>query len=252
LDTPSLRASKEKFTLRRTILLISVLSGLILPGWLRAEGAKDARHLLLPYIGYQFMNGEQVGASFYYSTRDSYNPDTLLVYSGSYAGERSVKSPVFGLLYRYRFNDRIHFEGSLATANDGKTLKYPVAIQYYNFNVISWELTVQRRNTVMASAGASYDLPIPKEWLGATLRAGVGYAWRKVKVKSSLPDATLNFSDAERMLTAKAGIDVTFWSQSFLVLQGGVSYTRFMPTKSGVDPFGGIGWQFSVFPVWSE
>ena len=237
--------------MRRTILLISVLSGLILPGWARAEGAKDARHLLLPFIGYQFMNGEQVGAGYNYTQRDPYNPDTLLVYSGSYAGERSVKSPVFGLLYRYRFNDQIHFEGSLAIVNDGKTLKYPVAIQYYNFNVTRSEVTVQRRNTAMASAGASYDLPIPKEWLGATVRAGVGYAWRKIKVKSSLPNAILNATDAERMLTARAGIDVTFWSQSFLVLQGGVSYTRFMPTN-GVDPFGGTGWQFSVFPVWSE
>jgi len=233
-------------------IILTILTLLTIAATASAEGARESRFLILPYLGYQAMDGENVGYAFTARLHHIYFPDSITYISGSGSGERSINAPVFGLAYRYCHNKLFHCELALAIIHDGTTLKYPIS--YYDEYERSrqCELTVERKNSLLGSLDLVYTLPAPVRWFDIGIRAGGGYAWRRIKVRTSSFAVDGSSDDAKGMILSRAGIDLTFWKDKQLVFQGSLFYIHFIPTNTEVDPFGGLGWRMSFFPIWSS
>ena len=235
----------------------ALLAALILlsAGAARGEGAREARHLILPILGYQSLNGEQTGLDY---TARIYMQlfDSTIVVSSSTSGERDVRAPMFGLLYRYSPNQLLFGELTMGVIHDKTTFGYKVEIPIYNFTSVV-NTSVSRSNTTIVNLDGGCRVRLPIKWVEPALRAGVGYAWRDVKFVA--PDdptntfqITSHIHDAGSMLAARAGLDVTLWKESALVATGSLYYQQFYPSGENSNAFGGMGWRMSFFPVWRD
>jgi hypothetical protein len=218
--------------------------------------AREAKHTILPIVGYQFANDEDRGIDWErIFLGGSGFPDTVVVFSGSAQAKLSTKSPVLGALYRYRMNDRFQIEGSMTVIQDRTSFVYPVHTEFYGFLIRS-SIKITRQNTAQVAGGACYTFDTPYPWLTGLAQFGAGYAWRDIEYSWGQGEATgiiatIDPLDASKMMTVRGGVDFSIWSDQSLLLQGGMNYTQFIPMDTDAKPFGGIGWRFSVFPLWS-
>lgn len=257
-----LGSSDQSHTWRRSnlrvllVLLAAAAPALATEGELM-PGARNAQHVILPFVGYQYLNGEQRGVDwrFDYVTGGYGLPDSILHFEASPRAERDIKTPVLGLMYRYRFHGDFQVEAAASLLQDRALFTYPVVTDYFGYQ-FSDSIKVQRRNTTTLTAAACYAFRTPYSWLSGALNFGGGRAWRSIEASwddGGYSDAYRSFTllDADQMWVLKGGVDLSFWSGDNLLLQGGLSYTNYFPVDSKLDPFGGIGWRFSVFPIWS-
>jgi hypothetical protein len=237
----------------RAVLLTALL--LCSAGTVYGGGAREAKHLILPVLGYQSLNGEQIGVDY---TAWIYLQlfDSTIVVNSSRRSERDARAPMFGLLYRYSPNRQYFGEVTIGVIHDKTTFGYKVEIPVYNFTSVV-NTSVSRSNTTILNLDGGYRFQLPVKWVEPAARLGVGYAWRSVKFIS--PDdpsntfqITSRIHDAANMLAARAGLDVTLWKESALVATGSLYYQQFYPSGVNTDPFGGFGWRMSFFPVWRD
>lgn len=221
--------------------------------------SKQARHTLLPIVGYQYLNGEQRGIDWnldFHTGENSGFPDSVFHYSGSYRDEDDFSPPALGLLYRFRYNERLLFQASGVVLQDRKNFSYPMFYQFFGFTART-RIEVERRNTSWLNCGAAYEFNTPLKWLTGLAQIDLGYAFRDIiRQRNDLEnDNSSSFNvkivEDDKMFSLRGGVDMTIWRQENLILQLGVSYAQFFPIENDVDSFGGFGWRFSVFPVWS-
>ncbi len=209
---------------------------------------RNSRHVIMPFVGYQMMNGEQVGYDY-----ESYLifPDTTI--SESRRVDRDSQYPVVGAAYRYNFKPPFFAELSLGVILNGETITHAGSYTIWTFPV-RFNIATSRSNTYIAAISGAGSFNLPVKWLTADVHAGVGYAWRDINVNPSLefmkPD--IKIVDTEQMLQVNGGFSLNLWRNDLISLKGGLHYTQYLPLDSDIDPFGGIGWQFSLFPVWSN
>lgn len=224
----------------------------------QVSSAREARHLLTPFIGYQILNGEEVGANFTLTQTSPFFPDTVFSWSQLMTGERSAKAPALGFAYRYFANPIIGFEATAGVIHDQTTLNYPAALDVFGFTQ-RWDVNVMRQNTAFLTAGGFYLLPKLRNWLDISLKASIGYAQRSITTNrggttiasGTVTTTTFDFDDTEKMLSWSAGADFTLWRGDLLLLRGGLMWTQYSPIGADVSKFGGLGWQINLFPFWS-
>ncbi len=213
---------------------------------------RQSRHVIMPFIGYQVLNGEQVGYEY-----ESYVPQYLFfsdtTISASRKIERDSHSPVIGAAYRYNFMPPFFAELSLGVMLNGETIVHAGSYEIWTYPV-RFNIGSSRSNTYVAAVSGAGSFNLPLKWLTADVHGGVGYAWREIKVNPSLefmkPDIELY--DTAQMLRVNGGFNLNLWRGDIIAITGGLQYTHFIPLDTGIDSFGGMGWQFSLFPVWSN
>ncbi len=221
--------------------------------------SRRSRFLFLPLLGYQSMDGEQIGFNYnFYQEVSSFGMDTISTASGTENRERNVRVPMFGLMYRFRPNYQLNCDATLAIIHDGTSNKYRIDILFFK-RTTSLEVRISRGNTVLGMLELGYNIPLPgslmgvnMKWLGLSVSGGLGYALRSIKVHNDYQNVlTINHKNSESMLSMRFSGDLTLWRQDQLVIMGSLFYTRFIPSDSDIDPFGGVGWRMAVFPIWS-
>jgi len=249
------------------VIIIAVLTiGLGLSPAQAAKKKKDimqtrrARHIILPLIGYQGMNGEKIDFSYNCVIHvDWAGLDSTFLSDSTISRERSVEAPMFGLIYRYRPSYDLNCDLTLAVIHDGQSWSHNVIMDVYGNSQIL-PISISRGNTVFGSVEIGYNLPIPIRWFGLSVNGGLGYAYREIKVHNpwvtfSTQSGTVNLNtennDAESMLMLRFGGELVLWKQNQMVILGSLYYSQFIPTNDDTDPFGGIGWKMSFFPIWS-
>lgn len=213
-------------------------------------GVKGARHVILPYIGYQMINGEKVGYK-YSDLYFDYVTNLLATKDTSYSSESDDSTPELGLSYRYLASDLVTVEVMLSVLENKTDLEYPVTYNASYYTQRS-KVSISKGNTVKLAGGALFNLPSPIKWLSPTARLAVGYAWRDVNVKSSRRTETVSTYAAADMYVIQGGVDVSVWSKENMLIEGSLFYTHYIPTDSDIDAFGGLGWGIRVFPIWSN
>lgn len=239
---------------------------IILLSTLPAFGADDldignprlAKHTLLPIVGYQYLNGQQRGVDWDMTFRTYQQDgfaDSTFYYNGKFRGEDDLEPPVLGLLYRYRFDEMIVLQASAVVIQDRARFVYPLTLDFFGFTRRD-EIVVERGNTSWLNIGAAYDFKTPLTWITGLAQVDVGFATRNIQRHNAIAegqgaDIKVTILEDENMFTVRGGLDFTLWKNDNLILQGGLNYSQFFPIETEVDPFGGLGWRFSVFPVWS-
>jgi len=250
---------QRSFSIHLLIVFTLVLCALPVNGAEDEVSSRNSRHLLMPLLGYQAMDSEQM--SFFYNVNLHVHfggIDTTFYADSSYIQERSVDKPMFGLIYRFRPSHQLNCDFTFAVIHDGESQSYKSVVDLWGFKRTE-EMTVSRGNTAFCAADIGYNLPMPVKFLGLSVSGGVGYAWRSVKSDNDklLSDATGIYTlttsnvDAESMYMFRIGADMSLWKQNQLIIMGSLFYTQFVPTDSDIDPFGGIGWRMMIFPIWS-
>jgi len=221
--------------------------------------SRRSRFLFLPFLGYQSMDGEQIGFNYdFYQEINFGGLDTIATASGVENSERNVRAPIFGLMYRFRPNYQLNCDATLAIIHDGTSNKHRIDILLFGFTT-PLDVSISRGNTVLGMLELGYNIPLPgsligfnMKWLGLSVSGGLGYAFRSVKVHNAYQNyLTIDHKNSERMLSMRFNGDLTLWRQDQLVIMGSLFYTQFIPSDSDIDPFGGIGWRIAVFPIWS-
>lgn len=213
-------------------------------------GVKGARHVVLPYVGYQMINGEQVGYNYsdlYYD----FDTETVATKDLSERNEVDESIPELGLTYRFVVTNLISAELALSTLENKDVHEYPVSYDASYYTQRS-KVSVSKGNTTKLTGGAIVNVPCPIQWLAPAVRVNFGYAWRDVKATSPRPNETVGSIDASDFYVLQGGVDLSIWSDKNMLIEGSMFYTLFMPTDSDLDSFGGIGWGMRVFPVWSN
>ncbi len=236
-------------------IIISIFALTQLAGAAKTElpGSRGAKHIILPIIGYQNLNDEKIGFNYFNEFYDPIFNQYNRVEIDSTA-RRSVTSPVLGVLYRYSPLRQIHAELSLSAIHDAENLRYDIRYLRNEETGYTSSSTVEvsRSNTVVAAVDLILTPPLSSPVrLTPGLRLGGGYAWRKITVSTRGMSETASAMDADAMWALHAGIDMTLWSEKNFLIEGSISYTRLIPIDGDSEPFGGIGWKVSVFPIWS-
>jgi len=213
------------------------------------KDTRGAKHMIIPFIGYQTLDGEEVGYIYSDIFYDFLN-DTLVDIEAAGSGERNVYVPELGITYRYMPADLLTAELSLSAIHDQDKLEYQI---HYEVNEISEKsrISVQRKNTIFTSLSLIVNFRTNVNWLAPSIRLSGGYAWREISVKTHGYRDHASVSDANEFYIVRGGIDLSIWSNNNFLIEGSLYYTQFIPTDSDVDPFGGIGWRIGVFPIWS-
>jgi len=260
----------------RRFLLIFTLSAFMIalfatPGWTaegdKVLGTRYARHLVLPILGYQTMDGEQKDFYYQIDLRVDIRSagillDTSLVSDSTIIRERSISAPMFGLIYRFRPSHQLNCDLTLAVIHDGYSEKYRLSAEVLEGYTEFYELSVSHGNTTWGNIDIGYNVPIPIKWLGLAVNGGGGYAWRRIMVRNDFEDFSsqvgwLKISTYPKkkedmfMAAARGGIDMTIWKQDMMIIMGSIFYTQFFPADTDIDPFGGFGWRMAFFPMWS-
>jgi len=221
--------------------------------------SRNSRHLLLPMMGYQTMDSEQMEFSYQAVFNVHFGGlDTTFYADSSISRERSVDKPMFGLIYRFRLTHQLDFDFTFAVIQDGESQSYTSVIDLWGYKQTE-QMSVSRGNTSFGALDVGYNLPVPLKFLGLSVNGGVGYAWRRIKENNNktISDVggtytlTTSHKDADSMYMLRGGASFSLWKQNEMIVIGSVFYTRFIPTVSDIDPFGGIGWRIMIFPVWS-
>jgi hypothetical protein len=213
--------------------------------------ARTATHLIFPFIGNQYLNGDKTGMSYTY---DYVFPQDTSHYhlAANYESSHDSKAPIFGVAYRYRFSDWWLGEASIAMAQNEATYKYGIKRYYLTYVLPTLNIKVAKKTMMMFNLEAIHEFDSPLSWLGMMARVGVGYAWRSVEVGVDDPAINAKALDAQKMFTFNGGVDFSLWKGDALMLDGALTYTQFMPISSDAGSFGGIGWRIGVFPIWGE
>ena len=250
---------------RFSLFLLTLISAIvcILPAEARGEiiSTRQAKHLLMPYLGYQALENEKMDFTYHAIFRYYFaGVDTTFFVDSTLNQERNIKAPMFGLMYSFRPNHMINLDVAAAMIHDGKSYNYQVEIPIFDYSSV-YDLYLIRGNTYFGCIDAGYNLPIPVKWFTMTLRGGGGYAWRKVKVRNDYESSDSQEDDygliisiiqrnADALYVTRGGLDLTLWRKNQMIITGSLFYTYYTPTDSEIDPFGGIGWRMSFFPVW--
>ncbi len=240
-----------------TLILLSI-STLVFAAE-QIPSAKEARHILMPFIGYQILNGEEVGVEYTLTQTSSFFPDTVFTWSQHITGERNAKAPVLGFSYRFKITPQYGCEAIAGVIHDQITLNYPSALEVYGFTQ-RWDVKVTRKNTSFLTVGGFLMLPNLVNWLDISTKVSIGYAHRSISTNrggttiasGTVTHTTFGFDDAKNLFVWNIGADFTLWRSDLLLLRGGLMWNQYEPIGADVKSFGGIGWQVNLFPFWSK
>jgi len=218
--------------------------------------SRSARHTILPIVGYQYQNGVQTGLDWdvtFQTTGEFGFEDSTFHHSGSFRNTDDLEPPILGLLYRYRLNEKMLLQGSAIVIQDRSRREYPVTFEFFGFTQ-RHQFSIERRNSNWLNAGGAYEFDTPLNWLSGIAQLDLGMAFREIRRESTMMvDAyELKLVEDEKLFTVRGGVDMTLWKDDNLIMQFGFNYAQFIPMETDADPYGGLGWRFSVFPVWSD
>ncbi len=250
-----------KILLSLAIVIIFGISNIGFAEDLDSITMTNAKHILMPFVGYQTMNGEQSGYTL--SLHIPGSAQTLfqdIDVNQSKTFEKDQKFSVIGGIYRYRIHSLFYTDLSFGMILNKKTVAYPITFQILNQSS-RFDIPVSRSNTLYSGLDLVSKMPYTLKLLGTVLNAnarfGGGLSWRSIKntgrnAYQGLDGTYLNLeiNDAEQLPYFRGGVDFSLFRSEMLVLNVTVLYTQYMPMESDGDPFGGIGWQFSLFPMW--
>ncbi|MBT3232431.1 MAG: hypothetical protein HN356_06400 [Calditrichaeota bacterium] len=212
---------------------------------------KQARHLIIPFIGYQTLDGEEVGYTYSttYFERVGNSIDSFYVERNG-SSERNVTIPELGISYRYMPLDLLHAELSLSTIHDKVHLEYPVRYEQQGYTVRR-QVLVERKQTSLSTMSLILNIPDVWDWLRSSLKVSGGYAWRVIDYEAGQGREAIGVTDSKELYVARAGLDLSYWSGKNFLLETSISYSAFIPTSGENASFGGLGWRISVFPIWN-
>lgn len=213
---------------------------------------RRARHVLMPFIGVQTIDGEKVGFSYVNQFWDFSLRDTVYI-NVSETGQYSKTVPELGLIYRYMPTGVLGAELAISAIQDETELEYSYLIDIFGGYSLPDEIIVSRQSTVASSACLLLNLPVPVRWITSGIRIGGGYAWRNITTKTNLglTSSKPDYIEASETFMLKGGLDFGFWSSNNFLFQTSISYTRFFPQGDDLDVYDGFGWRVSFFPIWS-
>ncbi|MBC8465987.1 hypothetical protein H8D57_03080, partial [bacterium] len=182
--------------------------------------ARTSQHLIMPFIGYQTLNGEKTGFNYSFGYIDYFETSIDTVDRiGEY--ERDIYTPELGIVYKYNPIDLLSLELSLSTVHDKVSIRYPIIFESRGFNnkeIIS----ISRRNTMISSLTVLLNLPSPVKTMKPSIRFGGGYAFRDITMDNPgyYLDEKIEAIDAKELYVYRAGIDLSIWSKSNFIIEG--------------------------------
>lgn len=216
---------------------------------------REARHSIIPFLGYQATYGDQAGLDYSLQVEDPNFPGEVFGSSYSSHWKFDRKSPVVGLQYRYRITDAISADATVTFFQDRQSRKATSSISAYGYSLAK-PIFVLRGNTTAWTIGGSYRLSTPLEWLNADLHGAIGFAYRSLSHRWEWEDtqgynAVATVTDPTDIFVVRLGADANLWKSDFLVLQGALDYWLYFPNGSGNSSYSGVGYRFGIFPLWS-
>jgi len=210
-----------------------------------------SKHDFVPFIGYQILEGGTRGYNLTFDIKgQKYIPDTTI--SNSEELDYNTQAPMVGIGYRYIVNPFFYGEASGGVLLDKKNFSYSVLADFGTFTQ-RYHVYVSRSHTVFIGADAVGTYQILNN-LRAGVRAGGGYVYRSVTtttdITAGVGDMTLKIYDPDKLYKVRGGLELSFFHNDVLMLEGTLLYTQFIPTDSDQKSYGGLGWQFAIFPVW--
>lgn len=214
-------------------------------------GTRGSKHMIVPFVGYQTLTGEQTGFTYKYDYIDYIEFDTTHIEkSGDY--EEDNNYPELGLMYRYSPYDFMFIEGMasvlLAKADEKYKLNFDI-----DYSQSSYVLA-QKSDITNFGVGVGFNIPTGLSWLVPTLHLNGSYAMRTIEVKTRFEEQGLEeiatIKDAESFYIGRAGVDLSLWKNNNFLVEFSMYYSMLMPTDSDLDPFGGLGWRMAFFPLW--
>lgn len=251
------RVARVRFFLTVSVGVLLFTTGAMGQKKSEVPSIRSARHILIPFVGYQTYKGEKLSAGFSLIQRSRIFPDTTFVWSHRFEGEQDVSTPALGLSYAYRANAIWGLEAAVGAWHNRKTFRYSTMLEVFNFSQ-RFEMSVSHSHTAFVELLGSYQLPFSLPWLSLTLKGGGGYAWRSVTTTQggeSFQAGTFTridyfTDDARKFYLALIRTDATVWRGDLLLLRLSLHYTHLIPSGDSGSAFGGFGWQVALFPMW--
>ena len=235
------------------ILLVNSLFAVNKTGDISVPMAKNARHTIMPFIGYQILDGEQMGFSFSYEVFDPVGLVLVSVNDEDHY-ESNSKSPEMGLIYRYQTPiNMFSIEAGLSLIHDAKNYTRSYLVNFGAYSQAG-QVFISHRNTMISSLSFKIDVPTGVKFLSSSIIIGTGYGKRNISGNLDFDyyNRVLNITDSEELLMSRFGLETSIWNKDNFLLKGSIYYSQMMPLDERNDPFGGIGWSFGFFPIWSE
>lgn len=239
------------------LLFISLRSSYAQKKRVEVPKARNARHIVMPFLGYQTYSGEELSASFDLTQTSRFFPGTIFSWRREFTGQQDIRTPAVGLLYRYRLLPNWGIEATAGVLHSKKTFLYSTNLNVFDFTQ-RFTMTVAHGNTTFGTVYGCYLPPEPAPWISLSFKGGGGFAWRSITTSQggesfqagTYTRIVYSTDDAKQMALATLGIDATLWGGEVLLMKIGVHYVQFFPVGSKGSPFGGIGWSVGFFPMW--
>jgi len=204
--------------------------------------------MIIPFIGYQQMNGEKIGFEYHDDYFD-YISGTTVEVSDNGSRELDINVPELGISYRYKPHKLFNGELTLSYIMDKEIVEYSAYFEVFGY-AVTQRLEVTRKNTLLTNASFIFNFPTKSDRWKPSLKLGGGYATRNITMSGQSQDKVI-IPDAENMYVARGALEISFWKNKNFLIDGSIHYTMFIPTDSDLDSFNGIGWRVSIFPMWS-
>ncbi len=234
-------------------LIVNNLQAANNPGSVSVPMAKNARHTIMPFIGYQILEGEQMGYEFSYEVFDPVSNELVSV-SDDDQYEHDSKSPEMGVIYRYQTPlNSLSIEAGISLMHDADNYRRSYLIDFGAYSQTG-EILISHKNTMISSLAFIIDIPTGIKFLSSNIIIGGGYGKRKISGNLDFEyyNRYLNITDSAELLMTRFGLETSLWHKDNFLLKGSIYYSQMMPLDERNDPFGGIGWRFGFFPIWSE
>jgi len=215
--------------------------------------AKGARHTLMPFVGYQILEGEQMGFKFSVEVFDPVS-FVLVTVNEDRQFEHDSKSPEMGLIYRYQTPIRmLKVEAGISLIQDAENYSRSYIIDFGEYTQ-SGKINISHRNTLVSSLSLVFDIPMGMDGLSSSIFIGSGYGKRSItgNLDREFVENNLTITDSDELIMARVGLETALWNKENFLLKGSIYYTQMTPMDGRNDQFGGIGWSFGFFPIWSE
>ena len=235
------------------LLIVNDVSALDPTGSESLPMARDARHTIMPFIGYQILDGEQMR----FKLSDSFfDPVSLTFFSvdEDQQFETNAKSPEIGIIYRYKTPlNMLMMEAGVSLIHDAENYKRSYIIQFRDYTD-SGSIIINHKNTMVYSLAMIVSVPTGLRWLTSNLSVGGGYAKRDINASLGFepgPNTSFEISDSKELLMTRIGLEFALWNKEKFLTKGSIYYSNMSPLDDRNDAFGGIGWSFGFFPIWS-
>ena len=129
----------------------------------------------------------------------------------------------------------------------GRTISEVVNISYANYYFSAIFFFGRQKCCPRSETGLNF--------ITSSLIIGGGYGKRDIKGeldRELTQVGVFKVTDSEELLMTRVGFEAALWNKDNFLMKGSLYYSHMSPLDDRNDAFGGIGWSFGFFPIWSE